>query len=35
MKDADLARWQLTPVARLDDLAALPAWLQTRGAAPA
>ncbi|HEX2437764.1 MAG TPA: HAD family hydrolase [Methylomirabilota bacterium] len=35
MKDSDLARWQLTPVARLDDLAALPAWLQTRGAAPA
>lgn len=35
MKDADLARWQITPVARLDDLAALPAWLQSRAAAPA
>ena len=29
-KDADLARWKLTPVARLDDLAALPAWLRAR-----
>jgi phosphoglycolate phosphatase len=29
-KDADLARWKVTPVARLDDLAALPAWLDTR-----
>lgn len=35
MTDADLARWQVTPVARLDDLAALPGWLQSRAAAPA
>jgi phosphoglycolate phosphatase len=27
---ADLARWQLTPVAHLSDLAALPAWLAGR-----
>jgi phosphoglycolate phosphatase len=30
-KDHDLARWQITPVARLTDLAALPAWLRVRG----
>ena len=29
-KDADLARWGVTPVAALTDLAALPAWLATR-----
>jgi phosphoglycolate phosphatase len=29
-KDADLARWKLTPVARLSDLAALPALLSRR-----
>jgi phosphoglycolate phosphatase len=29
-KDADLTRWRVTPVARLDDLAALPAWLRRR-----
>jgi len=29
-KDADLERWKITPIARLDDLAALPAWLHTR-----
>ena len=29
-KEADLARWKLTPVARLTDLAALPAWLRER-----
>lgn len=28
-KDADLARWGVTPVAALSDLAALPAWLAT------
>jgi phosphoglycolate phosphatase len=27
-KEADLVRWQITPVARLTDLAALPAWLR-------
>ena len=27
-KPADLARWNVTPVAFLDDLAALPAWLR-------
>jgi phosphoglycolate phosphatase len=26
-READLARWKVTPVARLDDLAALPGWL--------
>ena len=31
-KDADLARWRVTPVARLDDLGALPAWLRERTA---
>jgi phosphoglycolate phosphatase len=30
MKDADLARWKLAPVARLTDLALLPAWLTER-----
>jgi phosphoglycolate phosphatase len=29
-READLARWNITPVARLTDLAALPAWLQHR-----
>ena len=29
-KEADLARWNVTPVARLSDLAALPVWLQAR-----
>jgi phosphoglycolate phosphatase len=29
-KDADLARWNITPVARLTDLAALPEWLRAR-----
>jgi phosphoglycolate phosphatase len=29
-RDADLARWSITPVAWLDDLAALPAWLRRR-----
>ncbi|HEY7518733.1 MAG TPA: HAD-IA family hydrolase [Methylomirabilota bacterium] len=29
-KDADLARWNVTPVARLDHLGALPAWLRER-----
>lgn len=30
-KDGDLERWRVRPVARLDDLAALPAWLAARG----
>jgi phosphoglycolate phosphatase len=29
-READLARWNITPVARLDDLAALPGWLRAR-----
>jgi len=29
-KERDLERWQITPVARLTDLAALPDWLRTR-----
>lgn len=29
-KEPDLSRWQITPVARLTDLAALPAWLNAR-----
>jgi len=29
-KEPDLVRWNITPAARLTDLAALPAWLQTR-----
>ena len=28
-KEADLVRWNITPIARLTDLATLPAWLQT------
>ena len=28
-READLARWKVTPVAHLTDLAALPAWLRT------
>ena len=31
-KDADLTRWRVTPVARLQDLGALPAWLRERTA---
>lgn len=31
-KDADLTRWKVTPVARLQDLGALPAWLRERTA---
>jgi len=30
VRDADLTRWNITPVARLDDLAALPGWLRAR-----
>ncbi len=29
-KETDLERWKITPVARLTDLAALPAWLRER-----
>ena len=29
-READLARWQIAPIARLTDLAALPEWLSTR-----
>ncbi|HEX9821607.1 MAG TPA: HAD-IA family hydrolase [Methylomirabilota bacterium] len=29
-RDTDLTRWKITPVARLTDLAALPAWLRQR-----
>ena len=29
-READLARWNVTPVARLTDLSALPAWLRQR-----
>jgi phosphoglycolate phosphatase len=29
-READLTRWNITPVARLDDLAALPGWLRAR-----
>jgi phosphoglycolate phosphatase len=29
-RDSDLERWKVTPVARLRDLAALPAWLAAR-----
>ena len=32
-READLARWQITPVARRTDLAALPAWLRARNGA--
>jgi hypothetical protein len=28
----DLDRWKVTPVARLSDLASLPAWLRERAA---
>jgi phosphoglycolate phosphatase len=31
-READLTRWNVTPVARLADLATLPAWLSRRGA---
>jgi phosphoglycolate phosphatase len=31
-RETDLARWNISPVARLTDLAALPAWLSQRGA---
>lgn len=31
-RETDLERWNVTPVARLSDLAALPAWLRARGA---
>jgi len=31
-KDADLTRWRVTPVARLQDLGALPTWLRERPA---
>jgi phosphoglycolate phosphatase len=33
-READLARWKVTPVAHLTDLAALPAWLRTWSGAP-
>jgi phosphoglycolate phosphatase-like HAD superfamily hydrolase len=33
-RDADLERWGVKPVARLTDLAELPAWLATRDGAP-
>jgi phosphoglycolate phosphatase len=29
-REAELTRWNVVPVARLDDLTALPAWLSTR-----
>jgi len=29
-READLARWKVTPIARMDDLTALPAWLRAR-----
>jgi phosphoglycolate phosphatase len=29
-READLTRWNIAPVARLDDLAALPGWLRAR-----
>jgi phosphoglycolate phosphatase len=29
-READLARWNISPIARLTNLAALPAWLHTR-----
>ena len=29
-READLARWQIAPIARLTDLAALPDWLSKR-----
>jgi phosphoglycolate phosphatase len=30
VREADLTRWNITPVARLDELAALPGWLRAR-----
>jgi hypothetical protein len=30
-RETDLTRWNIDPVARLTDLAALPAWLSQRG----
>jgi phosphoglycolate phosphatase len=30
-READLTRWNVNPIARLADLAALPGWLQARG----
>jgi phosphoglycolate phosphatase len=30
-RETDLERWNVAPVTRLDDLAALPAWLRARG----
>ena len=33
-RETDLARWNITPVARLTDLATLPAWLAARDARP-
>ena len=32
-READLVRWQVTPIVRLADLARLPAWLEERGSA--
>ena len=29
-REGEMARWKITPVAELDDLAALPAWLRAR-----
>src|SRR5437773_2070142 len=29
-READLACWKITPIARIDDLTALPAWLRAR-----
>ena len=29
-READLTRWKVTPIARMDDLTALPAWLRAR-----
>ena len=29
-READLARWKITPIARIDDLTMLPAWLRQR-----
>jgi HAD superfamily hydrolase (TIGR01509 family) len=33
-KEADLVRWKISPIARLTDLATLPAWLQTWTGSP-
>jgi hypothetical protein len=27
-REAELTRWKITPIARLDDLTALPTWLR-------